>query len=351
MQALQLTAWKQPAELREVPEPEAGPGEVVVRIGGAGACHSDLHLMEEFESGMVPFEPPFTIGHENAGWVAALGAGVTGLEVGQAVAVYGPWGCGRCRRCRMGMEDYCENQQAMPVMGGGLGADGGMAPLMKVPSARLLVSIGDLDPVAVAPLTDAGLTPYHAVKRSLGLLVPGTNAVVIGAGGLGHMAIQLLSHLSPARVIAVDQRDSALALAARVGAERGVLAGPDAAAEIRDLTQGKGADVVIDVVGSDSTLALAAAIGRPLGHLTIVGLAGGTLPITFFGVPYEMSVATSYWGTLPELMELVALVEAGHIHAVVHRFPLAGAMEAYRQMREGTMDGRAVIVPSSSSIG
>ncbi len=343
MRALRLTAWKHEPELVEVPDPTPGPGQVLVRVGGAGACHSDLHLMHDFEGGALPWGPPFTLGHENAGWVEALGAGVTGLEPGQPVVVYGPWGCGRCRTCRTGMENYCE--QPPGPAGGGLGLDGGMAPLLLVPSARHLVPLTTLDPVAAAPLTDAGLTPYHAIKRSLPLLVPGSTAVVIGAGGLGHMAVQILTALSPATVIAVDQRPTALHLAARVGATHGVLAGPDAAAEIRELTRGAGAEVVIDLVGVDATLALAAAVVRPTGHLTLVGIGQGSYPFSFFTVPYEVSLATTYWGSIPELMEVVALAEAGRISAHVERFSLEDAPRAYQAMRDGTLHGRAVIVP------
>jgi len=346
MKALQLTAWKHDPELREVPDPDPGPGEVVVRIGGAGACHSDLHLMHDFAEGAVPWNPPFTLGHENAGWVDAIGPGVGQLEVGQPVAVYGPWGCGRCHRCRQGMENYCERQRDIGTAGGGLGLDGGMASRMLVPSDRLLVPLGDLDPVDAAPLTDAGLTPYHAVKRSLPLLIPGSTAVAIGAGGLGHMAVQLLKALSPATVIAVDQRKEALRLAADVGADHGVLAGEDAAAEIKELTRGKGADVVVDLVGADATLALAAAVTRPMGHITLVGIAGGALPVSFFGIAYEVSVATTYWGTLPELMEVIALASSGRVRAHVQRFALDDAVLAYEAMREGGLEGRAVIVRS-----
>jgi propanol-preferring alcohol dehydrogenase len=228
MRALRLVEWKHPAELTEVAEPEPGPGEVRVRIGGAGACHSDLHLMDDFEGGLLPWGPPFTLGHENAGWVESIGAGATGVEIGEAVAVYGPWGCGRCHRCAQGMENYCVHQADGPA-GGGLGLDGGMAEYLIVPDARLLVPIGDLHPADAAPLTDAGLTPYHAVKRSLPLLGPGSTAVVIGAGGLGHLAIQIVAASTPAQVIAVDRRVEALQLAEAVGADRSVLAGDDAA--------------------------------------------------------------------------------------------------------------------------
>src|SRR4051794_39744591 len=154
MKALQLTAWKHDPELREVPDPHPGPGEVVVRIGGAGACHSDLHLMHDFHAGILPWAPPFTLGHENAGWVHELGAGVTGVEVGQPVAVYGPWGCGACPRCLLGIETYCENPAAAPAPGGGggLGLDGGMAEYLLVRAARQLVPLPDgLEPVTAAP--------------------------------------------------------------------------------------------------------------------------------------------------------------------------------------------------------
>lgn len=346
MQALQLTQWQHDAELREVAQPDPGPGEVLVRIGGAGACHSDLHLMHDFVDGIVPWGPPFTIGHENAGWVEATGPGVTGLEVGAPVAVYGPWGCGRCHRCRRGMENYCERQVELSKAGGGLGYDGGMAPYMLVPQSRWLVPIGDLDPVAAAPLTDAGLTPYHAIARSRELLLPGSVTLVIGAGGLGHMAVQILAATTPTTIVVVDRSADALAHAARVGAHHTVLAGESAAAEVMELSGGRGVDVTIDLVGSDDTLALGAAATRSLGHLTIVGIGGGTLPIGFFSIAYEVSVATTYWGSLPELMEVLALAESGRIAADVERFDLGEAPTAYQKLAAGELSGRAVIVPS-----
>jgi propanol-preferring alcohol dehydrogenase len=303
--------------------------------------------MHDFEDGQLPWGPPFTLGHENAGWVDSVGAGVNAVEVGEAVAVYGPWGCGRCHRCRSGLENYCERQREIGAAGGGLGRDGGMAPFMLVPDARWLVPLGDLDPVDAAPLTDAGLTPYHAVKRSLPLLRPGTTAVVIGVGGLGHMAVQILECMTPATVIAVDQRKEALRLAEDVGALHSVLAGASSTEEILDLTSGRGADVVIDMVGSDSSLAVAAAVTRPLGHLTIVGIAGGVLPVSFFGIAYEASVATTYWGSLPELYEVIALARQGHLRARVQTYPLDRALDAYDAMRTGALEGRAVIVPST----
>lgn len=344
MKAYQMTAWQTPPELREVEVPEPGPGQVLIKVGGAGACHSDLHLME-WPEGQLDFELPFTIGHENAGWVEAIGAGVEGLEVGEPVAVYGPWGCGRCRSCRLSAETYCERQAEIGAFGGGLGLDGGMAEYMLVPHARLLLPLGDLDPRDAAPLSDAALTPYHAVKRSLDLLVPGSTAVVIGVGGLGHMAVQILRALTPARVIAVDVSADKLRLAREVGADEAVEPGEGAAETIRELTGGLGAELVLDNVGADETLALAAQIVRFQSHLTVVGLAGGTFEFGFGTLPFECQLTLPYWGTAIELMEVLELARAGKIRAHVERFPLEGVADAYERLRAGSLDGRAVICP------
>jgi propanol-preferring alcohol dehydrogenase len=344
MRAYQLVAWQQPPELREVPIPDPGPGEVLLKIAGAGACHSDLHLME-WPPGQMPFEPPFTLGHENAGWVERVGAGVDGVQVGETVAVYGPWGCGSCRACRRSSENYCERQAEIVTMGGGLGRDGGMAEYMLVPATRLLIPLEELDPREAAPLSDAALTPYHAIKRSLHKLVPGSSAVVIGVGGLGHMAVQILDAISPARIVAVDSSPEKLALAAEVGAEVTVSAGPDAADAILEATGGHGAELVLDFVGNDDTLALAAQCGRFEGDVALVGLAGGTMPFSFFSQPYECSISTTYWGSAIELIEVLELARTGRIHAHVERYPLEEAAEVYERLRRGEVSGRAVVCP------
>ncbi len=344
MKAYQLTTWQSQPELREVEIPEPGPGQVLLRVGGAGACHSDLHLME-WPEGTMDFELPFTLGHENAGWVEAVGAGVEGLEIGEAVAVYGPWGCGRCRACRRSAENYCERQAEIGAFGGGLGLDGGMAEYMLVPHPRLLLPLGDLDPRDAAPLSDAALTPYHAIKRSLHLLAPGSTAVVIGVGGLGHMAVQILRELTPARVIAVDTSAEKLRLAREVGAEEAVEPGAGAAEAIRELTGGLGADLVLDNVGAEETIALGAAVARFESHVTVVGLAGGTFQFGFGALPFEAQLTIPYWGTAIELIEVLDLARAGKIRAHVERFPLDDAPRAYERMREGSLDGRAVICP------
>lgn len=350
MRALQITRWHSAPELVDVEAPRPGPGQVVIKVGGAGVCHSDLHIMGELGDA-APWPLPFTLGHENAGWVHEVGVGVTHVQPGQAVAVYGPWGCGICNRCRVGLENYCENPLAAPVPGGGggLGGDGGMAEFMLVPDARHLVPLPDgLTPAKAAPLTDAGLTPYHAVRRSWAKLGPAATAVVIGAGGLGHMAVQILKATTSARVVAIDTRKEALELAVSLGADLAVEAGDSAAAAVRDATEGLGADVVLDCVGSDATLATAAACARTMGDLTLVGIAGGTIPFGFFNLPYEVSLQSVYWGTRPELVEVLRLGARGLLEPRVATYPLEQAPEAYRALAAGEVAGRAVVIPNTA---
>lgn len=344
MRAYQMTGWQQLPEFREVDVPVPGAGEVLIKVAGAGACHSDLHLME-WPPGTFEFPLPFTLGHENAGWVEALGPGVEGFDVGDAVAVYGPWGCGRCHACRRSQENFCENAAQLGALGGGLGRDGGFAPYMLIPSARLLVPLGDLDPVEAAPLSDAGLTPYHAIKRNLRKLVPGTSVVVIGVGGLGHMAVQILRAISAAQVIAVDIDEEKLTLARLVGADQVVRPGDEAPEQIRDLTRGLGATVVLDFVGTDATMQLAAGIARPDGEVTVVGLAGGSFQFGFGALPFDCAITVPYWGSAVELMEVLTLAREGKIRSRIRRFPLSQVADAYAQLREGKIDGRAVITP------
>ncbi|GII03577.1 NAD(P)-dependent alcohol dehydrogenase [Planobispora takensis] len=344
MRAVRLTAWQHEPEILDIPVPEPGPGQVLIKVAGAGVCHSDLHVMD-WPEGALPYEIPFTLGHETAGWIEQTGAGVEGWSTGEAVAVYGPWGCGRCHRCAQGMENYCERAQEIGAAGGGLGRDGGMAEYMLLPSPRLLVPLGDLDPRTAAPLTDAGLTSYHAIKRSLHRLTPGSTALVIGIGGLGHVAVELLKALSPATVIAVDTAPGKLDLAKRLGADHTLPGDQDTESRVRDLTSGRGANLVLDFVGGQQTLALAAACASVLGEVAIVGLAGGDLPVGVGRLPFECPVSVPYWGSRPELMEVVALARQRRITPHVETFPLEQALEAYRRMREGELAGRAVLLP------
>jgi alcohol dehydrogenase, propanol-preferring len=341
MHAVQLVRWEAEPELREVEAPEPGPGAVLVKVAAAGLCHSDLHLME-WPEGTLPWTLPFTLGHETAGVVAALGAGVTAFDEGDAVLVYGPWGCGACPQCARGAENLCPNRKAG---GCGLGVDGGLAEYLVVPSPRLLVPIGDLDPVRAAPLSDAALTPYHAIMTELRHLRPGSTVVVIGVGGLGHVAVQLLRELTPARIVAVDLREDARRLALGAGAHAVLDANGLEPGDVRSETGSTGASLVLDFVGSDSTLRLAASIVAIGGHVSSIGLAGGTFPLAFGSVPLETSASRPSWGTLPELHEVVALARAGVLEIETERLRLDEAVDGYRRLRDGTVVGRAVVVP------
>jgi propanol-preferring alcohol dehydrogenase len=339
-----MRAFRLPGpELVELDQPEPRGGEVLVQVTAAGLCHSDLHVID---AGGMGFPIPFTLGHEVAGTVASSGPDATGLSPGDPVAVYGPWGCGRCPRCLAGRDNYCDRRAELSWAGLGLGRDGGMADYVLVPSARYLTPIGDLDPAQAAPLTDAGLTPYHAIQRCRPTLVEDSTVAVIGVGGLGHLAVQLLRALTPSQVIAVDIRDEALTLAARCGAHVGLHATPDAHRRVRTASSGRGADVVLDFAGTDATLELAARSLRADGDLVIVGSGGGHLAVRKPGtLPAGGRVSTPFWGTRDELTEVVALARAGALRVEVERFPLSAAGEAIDRLRAGKLDGRAVLIP------
>lgn len=344
MKALQYREIGKAPEVVEIEKPTPGAGQVLIKVTAAGACHSDEFVMSLPED-QYAYGLPLTLGHEGAGIVAELGEGVSGLSVGDAVAVYGPWGCGRCYMCAQGKENYCENAAAEGIVPPGLGAPGAMAEYMLIDDPRHLVPLGGLDPVENVSLTDAGLTPYHAIKASVPKLVPGATAVVIGAGGLGHVAIQLLRALTPATVVALDVSDDKLALAKEVGAHHTVRSEAAAADAVRELTGGLGAEVVLDFVSAQATADLAAAIVRKLGDIVLVGVGPGAVPVGFFTTPQEVSVRSPYWGSRSELVEVLELARTGAIHVEVERFSLDDAPRAYERLHAGTLHGRAVIVP------
>lgn len=347
MKALQYREIGSAPIVVDVPQPEPGPGQVLLKVTAGGVCHSDQFVMSlsQDQYDAFGFGLPLTLGHEGAGTVEAVGAGVTGVTLGGSMAVYGPWGCGRCHMCAQGKENYCTEAARLGIKPPGLGAPGSMAEYMLIDDARHLVPLGDLDPVKNVSLTDAGLTPYHAIKMSLPKLGAGTTAVVIGAGGLGHVGIQILKALSPATLIAVDLSQEKLALARDVGADHAVLSDVAAASAIRDLTAGRGADAVFDFVGAQTTVDLAGAVIAVEGDLTIVGIGGGALPVGFGAIPYDAAVRAPYWGTRAELMEVLDLARAGKITVETETFSLDNAPAAYEKLHDGTIRGRAVIVP------
>ncbi|NYI05531.1 NAD(P)-dependent alcohol dehydrogenase [Allostreptomyces psammosilenae] len=345
MKALQYRTIGAAPEVVTVPDPEPGPGQIVLRVTAAGVCHSDIAVMSWPAEGF-PYPLPLTLGHEGVGTVAALGAGVSGLREGDAVAVYGPWGCGVCAKCAEGKENYCLRAEELGIRPPGLGWPGSMAEYMLVDDARHLVPIDGLDPVATVPLTDAGLTPYHAIKRALPKLLPGSTAVVIGTGGLGHVAIQLLRAMTAARVIALDVSEEKLELARRVGAHEAVLSDARAAARVRELTGGTGAEAVFDFVGVEPTVRTAGAVAAVEAEISIVGIGGAALPVGFGHLPFEVSVSAPYWGTRGELIEVLSLARTGAVSVHTETFSLDEAPLAYERLHAGEITGRAVILPN-----
>jgi alcohol dehydrogenase, propanol-preferring len=346
MRAIRLIRWQAEPELCEVPVPDPGPGEVLVKVTAAGLCHSDVHLLE-WPEGTLPYRLPFTLGHENAGVVAALGPGAEGFVEGDAVLVYGCWGCEHCRHCLSGEMNLCENAERRGGVGGGFGHDGGLAEYLLVPSTRYLIPIGDLDPAQAAPLTDAALSPYRAIKARLSTLTPGTSAVVIGVGGLGQAAIRLLRALTPARVVAiVGSRPGAAERALALGAHAAFRSeGVDLGAVRAETGSAGGAGLVLDIVGTDETMRIAAGLLAVGGHATLLGIAGGNFPMSFGSVPLECSVSMNCWGSLPELKEVVELARSGQLEMDVETVPLEDAIPALRRLAEGKVTGRAVVVP------
>ncbi|THJ67461.1 NAD(P)-dependent alcohol dehydrogenase [Arthrobacter echini] len=344
MRALQYRIIGSAPEVVDIPTPTPAAGQVLVKVTAAGVCHSDEFLMS-LPDDQYTYGLPLTLGHEGAGTVEALGEGVTGLQIGESVLVYGPWGCGRCYPCSKGEENYCERAANLEIKPPGLGAPGAMADYLIVDDARHLVPLGDLDPVASVPLTDAGLTPYHAIKKSLPKLVPGSVAVVIGAGGLGHVAIQILRAIAPCTVIAVDTSEDKRALARKVGAHHAVASDESAEEQILELTGGRKVDVVFDFVSIDPTTGLASRLIGVGGEIVLVGVGPGAVKVGFFSTPWEASARAPYWGSRSELIEVIELARAGKIKVEVEAFGLDQGPKAYERLAAGTIPGRAVIVP------
>jgi propanol-preferring alcohol dehydrogenase len=345
MRALRLTDWESTPHIDEVSVPKPQGAEILIEVTAAGLCRSDLHIMSS-PPGVYPYELPFTLGHETAGRVAALGQAASGVALGDPVVVYSRWGCGACWQCANGRDNACARTQHS-AHGAGLGRDGGLADYLLVPSSRYLVPAPDLDPVHAAPLTDAALTSYHAVKLSFEKLRPGSTALVLGIGGLGHMAIQILKAITAARVLAVDVREAALELAREAGADAVMSSRGLTPEGVRAELGPDGATVALDFVGADATLELAAGSVAQGGDVAYVGRGGGALTVKPGLIPYEVTVRMPTWGTIPELAEVVALARAGAIHAEGEVYSLDEAISAYGRLKQGEVVGRAVISAST----
>ena len=344
MRAYRLLDWQRPG-FADVPAPVPGDDEVLVRVGGVGLCHSDVLFLDS-AAGVLPYDVPFTLGHEIAGWVESPGAAVTDLAEGDAVAVACMSPCGTCRWCRRGADNYCVESWR----GRGFGRDGGLASHVVVRRSEL-VPLGDLDPRVVAPLTDAGATSYHAVQRVRPKLdsaaaAGDSTAVVIGVGGLGAYAVQWLRLQTTARIVAVEAREERMQAARELGAHDVLLSGDGLSRRLRDVVGGDGADAVLDFVGTDATMNAALRNAATMGSVAIVGQGFGSASIRW-GLPaHDCDVFIPQGSTIAELHEVVALARNGDVRVEVEQFGFDETPTAYDRLRAGTLNGRAVVLPT-----
>ncbi len=341
MRAALLEEYHRPLELieRNAPEP-AGARDVVVRVGGAGVCATDLHAIDGL---MEPagVRLPLVLGHENAGWVHEVGDGVTTVRAGDAVLVYPAYSCGLCVACRRGLDMHCERHEFT-----GLTRDGGFADYVLVDERSLLPLPAGVEPAAVAPHADAGITAYHAVKRLLPRLGPGTTTALIGVGGVGHIALQLVRELGGGAVVAVDTDERRRALARELGADEVVGDGGDAADAVREVTNGIGADVVLDFVGTDDTHAAGLRMLARRGTYSIVGYGGTLSAPSIEFVVGETEVRGNLVGSWIDLWELLQLHARDRLTLRTETFALESINEVLDQLRSGDVTGRAVLVPA-----
>ena len=341
MKAVRLHAYHKPPVVEDVPEPTiSGPLDVIIKIGGAGVCRTDLHIIEgQWAQAMAP-QLPYTLGHENAGWVHEVGSAVTNVAVGDTVILHPTPTCGLCRACRAGDDMHCTNS-SFP----GLSHDGGMAEYL-LTSARCCVKLDpQTRPEDVAALADAGITAYHAVRKAIPLLYPGTTAVLIGAGGLGHIGIQCLAALTATNIIVVDRNPDALKLAEQLGADHTVLADGGQIDAVEDLTDGAGAEVVLDFVAEQGAENDVFQMTREAGSYFVIGY-GGTVTIpTLDIISTERNIVGNIVGTYNDLAELMVLAQAGKVTLHTKTYPLDSAVEAFDDLDNGRVRGRAILVP------
>jgi NAD+-dependent secondary alcohol dehydrogenase Adh1 len=340
MKAVRIHGYHQQPVVDDIPEPAiSGPLDVIVKIGGAGVCRTDLHIIEgQWEAAMNP-SLPYVLGHENAGWVAEVGSAVTNVAPGDTVILHPTPTCGLCHACRAGNDMHCENS-SFP----GLSHDGGMAEYL-LTSARCCVKLDpSTQPRDVAALADAGITAYHAVRKALPLLYPGTSAVVIGAGGLGHIGIQCVAALTAADLIVVDRNPDALKLAQQLGAAHTVVADGSHVAAVQDLTKG-GANVVFDFVAEQGAENDAWQMTAPAGSQYIIGYGGELRIPTLDFVGGEKNVIGNIVGTYNDLAELMVLAQAGKVTLHTKQYPLDAALDAIHDLDAGRVRGRAILVP------
>jgi NAD+-dependent secondary alcohol dehydrogenase Adh1 len=341
MKAVRVVGYHEPLRLDDVPAPEpTGPHDVVVKIGGAGVCRTDLHILEGQWAEKSGVALPYTIGHENAGWVSAVGSAVSNVAEGDKVILHPLATCGLCRACRDGDDVHCENSQ-FP----GIDTDGGYAEYLRT-TARSVVKIDDsLEPADVAALADAGLTAYHAAAKAAKRLRAFDKCVLIGAGGLGHIGIQVLAALSPAELIVVDRNPDAIKLALEVGAQHGVVASGNHVAEVLELTGGQGAETVIDFVGEGGSTAEGLRMTRRAGDYHVVGYGENVSVPTIDLISAEINIVGNLVGSYNDLAELMTLAAQGSVTLHTRTYPLTAVNEAMDDLEAGRLQGRGILVP------
>jgi len=341
MKAVRLHSYHNKPVVEDVPEPKvSGPFDVVVKIGGAGVCRTDLHIIEEQWAEKSGVELPYTIGHENAGWVHEVGAAVSNVEVGDTVILHPTPTCGLCHACRAGNDMHCENS-AFP----GINTDGGMAEYL-LTSARACIKLDpQTKPEDVAALADAGITAYHAVRKAVPLLYPGTVCVVNGAGGLGHIGIQSLRALTATTVVVVDRNPAALELAKQLGAHETVVADGKHVDAVLDLTNGAGAEVVLDFVAEQGAQQDAFAMTRQYGSHYVIGYGSNIDIPTIDIISTERNVIGNLVGTYNDLVELMVLAQRGLVTLHTKKYPLDAALDALADLDAGQVRGRAILTP------
>lgn len=339
MQAIQLHQWGTAPVLRTVQVPTPKNEQVLLEVDAAGLCHSDLHLLDG-TPGQFPFTVPFTLGHEIVGTVRQVGAQVAEPWVGQNVAVYAPITCGICSACRGGRENYCK--EISGNMAPGIGYDGGLAKYVLIPSVRQLVPIGNVPARDVAPLTDAGVTSYHAIRQHRDILTQGARVLVIGVGGLGHLAVQILRATTDVEIVAVDTRQAARHEALQLGAS-GAFATIEQAIEE---TSEEGFEVIFDFVGAATTATEALYRLATGGRLVLVGSAGAKLVVgKHRNLPRGWTVTAPFWGTKHDLQDVIKLAADGKISAHTQTYSLDDGLDAYQSLRRSEIMGRAVVIP------
>ncbi|WP_248930702.1 NAD(P)-dependent alcohol dehydrogenase [Paenibacillus hamazuiensis] len=341
MKAALLYNYNEPLRIEQVPDPViTDPSDVIVKVGGAGVCHTDLHLIEGVWAETLGTPLPYIIGHENAGWVHEIGSGVTNFQVGDPVILHPVMSCGKCLSCRSGEDMHCPNLKFC-----GLTVNGGYAQYLKTSERALIPLPKGVNPADVAPFADAGITAYRAVRKAAPLAKPGTHVVMIGMGGLGHIGVQVMRELGNADIIALDKNKERLNMSLELGAVHAVEANHKAVSQVRSLTAGQGADIIIDFVGNDQTHEESLQMLRKGGTYIVVGY-GGTVQLPSLKlINNEFSILGSLVGNYNELYQLMELHARGKVKLHSTKYSLDEANDVLNLLHHGKINGRAVLVP------